>query len=74
MNKLFLVAEPAATTGNGSGVQIYTPDGTFVESIDGLDIEGSLESHRLAINPQTRTGFVLNGREFAQTELVSFSY
>jgi hypothetical protein len=34
----------------------------------------SLESHRLAINPATRTGFVLNGQEFAQTELQSFSY
>lgn len=74
VNKLFLVAEPASTTGNGSGVQVYKPDGTFVESIDGLDIQASLENHRLAINPATRTGFVLNGQEFAQTELQSFSY
>jgi hypothetical protein len=67
IHKLFLIAQPVSSTSSGSSIQVYDENGTFVESINGLNFPGA----QIAINPNNRTGWV-NGPSFSQ--LQEFSY
>jgi len=57
VNKLFLVGQPFTSTGSsGSSIQVFNRKGKFIESVDNLSLPVS--SALIAINPNTRTGFV----------------
>jgi WD40 repeat protein len=76
VNKLFLVAQPFTSTGSsGSSIQVYDIDGTFVESVDGLNFNGTgnVFSVHIALNPAQRTGFV-DGPSPTVTQIQSFTY
>lgn len=75
VHKLFLVAQPFSSTANGSSIQVYDTKGNFVESVNGLSFSGTgnvIPVH-IAINPNTRTGFV-DGPDLNDMEIQSFSY
>jgi hypothetical protein len=75
INKLFLIVQPFSSTApSGSSVQVFGEDGTFVESINGLnftDAEFEVIPPRVAINPKRRTAWV-NGP--LDSQLQEFSY
>jgi hypothetical protein len=74
INKLCLVAQPNSAAGSGSSIQVYDENGTFVESINGLNFTFGFSLAvpvTIAINPSTRTGWV-NGP--AVNQLQEFSY
>ncbi|HEY5426122.1 MAG TPA: hypothetical protein VIJ77_06180 [Candidatus Tumulicola sp.] len=75
MHKLFLIAQPFSSTApSGSSIQVYGEDGTFVESVNGLDFTNSRSQAlplRIAIDPRRRIGWV-NGPQVNQ--LQQFSY
>ena len=61
VNRLFLVAQPFTSTGgSGSSIQVFDTKGAFVESINGLSLPTG--GARIALNPNTRTGFVWSAR------------
>src|SRR2546423_2402087 len=71
VNKLFLVGQPFTSTGpSGSSIQVFDTTGNFVESIDNLNLPVS--PALIAINPNTRTGFVWVTP--SGTSLQGFSY
>jgi len=67
INDLFLIDQPMCSDGGGSCVYAYTPQGQMVEVVAGLADFG-----HIALNPGTRTGFMLAGA--LGNELQSFSY
>ncbi len=68
---LFLVGqEYSSTAPSGSSIQVFDEQGNWVESIDGLSLPAS--PTRLALNPRSRTGFVLVAPNL--TSLQSFTY
>lgn len=71
VNKLFLVGQEFTSTGtSGSSIQVFDIHGNYVESINGLELPAS--AARIALNPTTRTGFVLAAP--SGTELQGFTY
>lgn len=76
INKLFLVAQPVSSTGSsGSSIQVFTPQGVFVESINGLNFSnaGNIVPAHIALKPSNRTGFI-DGPSAGVTQLQSFTY
>lgn len=76
MHQLFLIAQPFTSTGPSgtSSIQVYREDGTFEESIDGLNFTNApflVFQPKIAINPRKRIGWV-NGPNVSQ--LQQFSY
>jgi hypothetical protein len=58
MHRLFLIGQVFSShAGSGSSILVFDEQGGFVQSIDGLALPAS--PVRLAINPSTRTGFVV---------------
>ena len=53
IHKLFLVGQPISTTGPGSSIQVYDPQGNLVESVNNLSFAGYI-----ALNPKIRGGFL----------------
>ena len=71
VNKLFLVQQAlSSTAASGSSIQVFDEQGNLVESINGLSLPSS--PTRIAINPSTRTGFVVVTPSL--TQLQSFTY
>jgi hypothetical protein len=71
VNKLFLVGQEYTSTGaSGSSILVFDIHGNFVESINNLSLPAS--PTLIAINPNTRTGFVWVTP--AGTSLQGFSY
>lgn len=70
VNKLFLIGQPHSSTGPNSSIQVYDPAGNWVKSIDNLHLVSS--SARIALNPATRTGFVVSSVD--ASELQAFNY
>jgi hypothetical protein len=70
VNKLFLIGQPVSSTGGGSSVQVFDTNGNFIESINNLQLPVS--PALLALNPNTRTGFVWEAP--GGTALQSFTY
>ncbi|HEY1654676.1 MAG TPA: hypothetical protein VGF86_06160 [Candidatus Tumulicola sp.] len=76
VHQLFLIAQEFSSTGppSTSSIQVYREDGTFVESIDGLNFTHAgfdVIPTRIALNPRKRIGWV-NAANFNQ--LQQFSY
>jgi hypothetical protein len=65
IHKLFLVGQPISSTGQGSSIQVYSPKGNLVESLNGFNSGFGY----IALLPKHRTGFVE-----AQPGLRSFTY
>ena len=71
VHKLFLVQQAlSSTAASGSSIQVFDEQGNLVESINGLSLPTS--PTRIAINPSTRTGFVVVTPSL--TQLQSFTY
>jgi hypothetical protein len=76
INKLFLVAQPVSSTAaSGSSIQVFTPQGVFVESINGLNFSnaGNIVPAHIALKPSNRTGFI-DGPSAGVNEIQSFTY
>jgi hypothetical protein len=61
IHHLFLVAQPTSSVAqNGSTIDVFKEDGTFVESINGFNFSNrfSVIFVRVAVNPAKRTGYV----------------
>jgi hypothetical protein len=75
VNKLFFVAQSFSSTGAGSSIQVYNPQGKLVESLNGFNFSNAsnvIGTH-IALNPSTRSGYV-DGPDSGVTELQSFTY
>jgi hypothetical protein len=75
INKLFLVAQSFSSTGSGSSIQVYNPQGKLVESLNGFNFSNAsnvIGTH-IALNPNTRSGYV-DGPDSGVTEIQSFTY
>jgi hypothetical protein len=71
IHHLFLVGQTfSSTAASGSSIQVFDEQGNYVEAINGLSLPSSPAN--LAINPTTRTGFVVAAPDL--TSLQSFSY
>jgi hypothetical protein len=76
VNKLFLIAQPVSSTSpSGSSIQVFDPQGTFIESINGFSFSnaGNVVAAHIALKPSNRTGFV-DGPSAGVTEIQSFTY
>ena len=72
LHQLFLVEQPVTSTGkSGSSIQVYDEQGTFIESVNGLQL--AVSPTRLALHPSARFGYVLSPVQ-AGNELQSFNY
>jgi hypothetical protein len=75
-HRLFLVAQPVSSTAaSGSSIQVFDPNGNFIESINGLNFSNAFNvvAAHIALKPSTRTGFV-DGPNAGVTEIQSFTY
>jgi hypothetical protein len=75
INKLFFVAQSFSSTGSGSSIQVYNPQGKLVESLNGFNFSNAsnvIGTH-IALNPSNRSGYV-DGPDSGVTELQSFTY
>ena len=71
ISHVFLVGQEFSSLApTGSSVHVYDERGTFLEGINGLSLPAS--PVRIALNPSTRTGFVLVTPDL--TSLQSFTY
>jgi hypothetical protein len=58
VHKLFLIGQEfSSTASSGSSIQVFDEQGNFIEAINGLSLPASPTT--IAINPNTRTGFVV---------------
>jgi hypothetical protein len=75
VNKFFLVAQKFSATGSGSSIVVYDTEGNFEESLDGFDFTGTgnVFPVHIAINPNTRSGFV-DGPDEQDHNIQSFTY
>jgi hypothetical protein len=75
LNKLFFVAQSVSSTGKGSSIQVYTPQGKLVESLNGFNFSNAsnVVFTHIALNPSNRTGYV-DGPSSGVTEIQSFTY
>jgi WD40 repeat protein len=59
IHKLFLVGQPVSSTGAGSSIQVYDPQGNLVESVNGFGSSSlNLAFSYIALLPKQRSGFV----------------
>jgi WD40 repeat protein len=59
IHKLFLVGQPVSSTGAGSSIQVYDPQGNLVESVNGFGSSSlNLAFSYIALLPKRRSGFV----------------
>jgi hypothetical protein len=59
IHKLFLVGQPVSSTGVGSSIQVYDPQGNLVESVNGFGSSSlNLSFSYIALLPKQRSGFV----------------
>jgi hypothetical protein len=75
INKLFLVAQSASSTGAGSSIQVYDINGKLVESLNGFSFSNAsnvIGTH-IALNPSNRSGYV-DGPASNVTDIQSFTY
>ena len=71
INGVFLVGQEFSSIApSGSSIHVYNERGDFVEGINGLSLPAS--PAKMAINPHTRTGFVIVTPDL--TSLQSFTY
>lgn len=75
VNKLFFVAQSVSSTGSGSSIQVYNPQGQLVESLNGFNFSDAFNviGTHIALNPTNRTGYV-DGPDAGVTEIQSFTY
>jgi hypothetical protein len=76
VHRLFLVAQPVSSTAaSGSSIQVFDPNGNFIESINGLNFSNTFNvvAMHIGLKPSTRTGFV-DGPDAGVTEIQSFTY
>jgi hypothetical protein len=75
VHKLFLVAQSVSSTGTGSSIQVYTPKGKLVESLNGFNFSNAsnVVFTHIALNPSNRSGYV-DGPDSGVTEIQSFTY
>jgi hypothetical protein len=75
VHKLFLVAQSVSSTGTGSSIQVYNPQGKLVESLNGFNFSNAsnVVSTHLALHPANRSGYV-DGPDPGVTEIQSFTY
>jgi hypothetical protein len=75
IHKLFFVAQSVSSTGSGSSIQVYNPQGKLVESLNGFNFSNAsnVVFTHIALNPKNRTGYV-DGPDAGVTELQSFTY
>jgi hypothetical protein len=74
-HKLFFVAQSVSSTGTGSSIQVYTPEGKLVESLNGFSFSNAsnVVFTHIALNPSNRSGYV-DGPDSGVTEIQSFTY
>lgn len=74
-HKLFFVAQSVSSTGPGSSIQVYTPKGRLVESLNGFSFSNAsnVVFTHIALNPSNRSGYV-DGPDSGVTEIQSFTY
>ena len=75
VNKLFLVAQSVSSTGSGSSIQVYNPQGKLIESLNGFNFSNAsnvIGTH-IALNPSNRSGYV-DGPNSGVTDIQSFTY
>jgi hypothetical protein len=75
IHKLFLVAQSVSSTGAGSSIQVYDPQGNLVESLNGFNFSNAsnVVFTHIAINPNNRSGYV-DGPDSGVTQIQSFTY
>jgi hypothetical protein len=75
VHKLFLVAQSVSSTGSGSSIQVYDPQGNLVESLNGFNFSNAsnVVFTHIALNPNNRSGYV-DGPDSGVTEIQSFTY
>jgi hypothetical protein len=75
VHKLFLVAQSVSSTGTGSSIQVYNPQGKLVESLNGFNFSNAsnVVSTHHALHPANRSGYV-DGPDPGVTEIQSFTY
>jgi hypothetical protein len=75
VNKLFFVAQSVSSTGPGSSIQVYTPKGKLVESLNGFNFSNAsnVVFTHIALNPGNRSGYV-DGPDSGVSEIQSFTY
>jgi hypothetical protein len=75
VHKLFFVAQSVSSTGTGSSIQVYNPQGKLVESLNGFNFSNAsnVVSTHIALNPSKRSGYV-DGPDPGVTEIQSFTY
>jgi len=75
VHKLFFVAQSVSSTGPGSSIQVYNPQGRLVESLNGFNFSNAsnVVSTHIALNPRNRSGYV-DGPDPGVTEIQSFTY
>jgi hypothetical protein len=75
IHKLFLVAQSVSSTGSGSSIQVYDPQGNLVESLNGFNFSNAsnVVFTHIAINPNNRSGYV-DGPDSGVTQIQSFTY
>jgi hypothetical protein len=75
VHKLFFVAQSVSSTGTGSTIQVYNPQGKLVESLNGFNFSNAsnVVSTHIALHPTNRSGYV-DGPDPGVTEIQSFTY
>ena len=75
VHKLFLVAQSVSSTGSGSSIQVYDPQGNLVESLDGFNFSNAsnVVFTHIALNPNNRSGYV-DGPDSGVSQIQSFTY
>ncbi|HTT97045.1 MAG TPA: hypothetical protein VMF58_03275 [Rhizomicrobium sp.] len=70
IHKLFFIGQPFSSTGPNSSIQVYDPNGNFVESINNLHLPTS--SSRIALDPALRKGFVQSSQDGSQLQVFTY--